>query len=538
MNGMNAQTPQHITHDYTVAPDQQKLKSAALLTLATITGILVGYHETIESMISIWMRSETFAHGFLIFPFSAYLIWGQRKHLSKVFSQPSPLALLVLASLGFSWLLATLASVQVFKQFLLIAMIPAAVWAILGHRMVWALAFPLAYLALSVPFGEALIPPLIDFTADFTVKALQLTGIPVYREGSFFSIPSGNWSVVEACSGIRYLIASFTLGTLYAYLTYHSLKRRLIFIALSLVVPIVANGIRAYMIVMTGHLSDMQLAVGVDHLIYGWVFFGLVMLLLFWIGSFWREEREDDNIYANDSARPATETEEAETGLPTNRTISLKSTVFAAGAVLAVAFIWPLYAGHLERASSPGAGPGIDIPDIVGKWHISSSQTSDWKPEYVGATAQLLQSYEKDGMSVDLYISYYRNQTQDSELINSQNTLVSEADPGWHNIKQETRSIALGSRRELVNQSQLRSSSTQLLIWRWYWLGGESTANPYLAKFILARNKLLQRDDDGAEIIIATRYEDTREKAVPVLQDFLDDMMPAITNALQNADSR
>jgi exosortase A len=529
---MNAQTPQPITSNYTVAPDQQKLKAAVLLTLTVIAGILIVYHETTASMISIWMRSETFAHGFLIFPFSAYLIWGQRKRLSKVFFQPSPLALLVLASLGFSWLLATLASVQVFKQFLLIAMIPTAVWAIMGRRMVWALAFPLAYLALAVPFGEALIPPLIDFTADFTVKALQLTGIPVYREGSFFSIPSGNWSVVEACSGIRYLIASFTLGTLYAYLTYHSLKRRLIFIALSLIVPIVANGIRAYMIVMTGHLSDMQLAVGVDHLIYGWVFFGFVMLLLFWIGSFWRE---DDNAYADNSVKLAAETE---TGFHIDRATPLKGTVSAAGAVLAVAFIWPIYAGHLERASSPVAGPEIDIPDIAGKWQISSSGTSDWKPEYVGATTQLLQNYQKDGRSVDLYISYYRNQKQGSELINSQNTMVSEAESDWHNIKQETRSVDLGSRQEIINQGQLRSSSTQLLIWRWYWLDGENTANPYLAKFILARNKLLQRSDDGAEIIIATRYEDTREEAVPVLQDFLDDMMPAISNSLQNADNR
>ena len=133
---MSAHTPKQVEHDSIVAPDQQKLKAAALLTLATITGILAGYHETTGSMISIWMRSETFAHGFLIFPFSAYLIWGQRKHLSEALCQPSPFALLVLASLGFSWLLATLASVQVFKQFLLIAMIPAAVWAILGYTSV------------------------------------------------------------------------------------------------------------------------------------------------------------------------------------------------------------------------------------------------------------------------------------------------------------------------------------------------------------------------------------------------------------------
>ena len=54
------------------------------------------------------------------------------------------------------------------------------------------------------------------------------------------------------------------------------------FVAASILVPIVANWLRAYMIVMIGHLSNNKLAVGVDHIIYGWVFFGIVMLLLFW----------------------------------------------------------------------------------------------------------------------------------------------------------------------------------------------------------------------------------------------------------------
>jgi hypothetical protein len=56
------------------------------------------------------------------------------------------------------------------------------------------------------------------------------------------------------------------------------------------VVPIVANWLRAYMIVMIGHTSGMELATGVDHLIYGWLFFGLVMFIMFWIGSYWRED--------------------------------------------------------------------------------------------------------------------------------------------------------------------------------------------------------------------------------------------------------
>ena len=257
-----------------------------MVTSVTVTVILLSYFQTTWSMVSIWGRSDTFAHGFLIFPFSAYLIWSQRRRLSTVSIQPNLSALVILGGIGLGWLLATLASAQVVAQFLLIVMIPASVWVILGSRMIRELAFPLAYLLLAVPFGEALIPPLINFTADFTVGALQLTGVPVYREGSFFTIPSGNWSVVEACSGLRYLIASFTLGTLYAYLTYRSLTRRLIFIGLSIIVPVLANGVRAYLIVMTGHLSDMRLAVGIDHLIYGWVFFGIVMLLLFWVGTF------------------------------------------------------------------------------------------------------------------------------------------------------------------------------------------------------------------------------------------------------------
>ena len=98
--------------------------------------------------------------------------------------------------------------------------------------------------------------------------------------------------MVEACSGIRYLIASMTLGTLYAYLNYDSTQRRLLFIALSAIVPIVANGLRAFLIVMIGHHSDMKLATGVDHLVYGWLFFGVVMFFLFSLGALFSEPQD------------------------------------------------------------------------------------------------------------------------------------------------------------------------------------------------------------------------------------------------------
>ena len=263
---------------------------AAALVLGVIFWLLAWYLDTAQSIVAIWERSETFAHGFLIVPISAWLIWRRRHEIAALELRPNFLILPLLALTGFGWLLGQLAGAGIVQQYCLVLMVPLLAWAILGDQLVRALTFPLFFLLLAVPFGEFLEPPLMEHTANFTVLALRLSGIPVYREGQFFTIPSGSWSVVEACSGLRYLIASLTLGVLYAYLTYRSFARRAIFIAASLIVPIVANWLRAYMIVMIGHLSSMQYAVGVDHLIYGWVFFGVVMLILFWVGSFWRED--------------------------------------------------------------------------------------------------------------------------------------------------------------------------------------------------------------------------------------------------------
>ena len=97
---------------------------------------------------------------------------------------------------------------------------------------------------------------------------------------------------------MRYLIASFTVGALFAYLNYRSLKRRLIFIAVAIAVPIVANWLRAFLIVMLGHPSGNKLAAGADHLLYGWVFSGLVIMLMCLIGARWSEHPDDETVGA------------------------------------------------------------------------------------------------------------------------------------------------------------------------------------------------------------------------------------------------
>jgi exosortase A len=259
---------------------------ATALVLSVVIWLLGWYSETVQSMVATWLHSATFAHGFLIFPISTYLVWTQRAEIARLKPAPSLSALPLLAAAGFAWLLGRASDSLVIEQYSLVLMIAFIVAVILGSQVAGAIAFPLFFLLLAVPTGDFLLPYLMIYTADFTVSALQATGIPVYREGLHLAIPSGNWSVVEECGGLRYLISSVTLGCLYSYLVYRSATRRLLFVALSIVVPILANGLRAYLLVMIGHIGGMGLAMGIVHSIHGWVLFGCVTLLLFGLAHF------------------------------------------------------------------------------------------------------------------------------------------------------------------------------------------------------------------------------------------------------------
>src|SRR5215471_13364836 len=93
-------------------------------------------------------------------------------------------------------------------------------------------------------------------------------------------VPGAKFTVAEACAGLRFLIASVALGALYGYLMYRSWTRRIIFLALSIVVPIIANGFRVMGISVLGYLLSSAEAATADHILYGWLFFSIVSLLL------------------------------------------------------------------------------------------------------------------------------------------------------------------------------------------------------------------------------------------------------------------
>ncbi len=427
------------------------------------------FFESWSSIVTIWYRSSTFTHGFLIIPISLWLIWTRKEYYLQLQPKISWLALVAVILSGFAWLLAKLISVQVIEQFATVGLFLSGLWLLLGSHVIKQLLFPLGFLFFMVPIGEELIPPLMEFTATFTVGLIRLTGMSVFREGLHFSLVSGNWSVVEACSGISYLIASVTLGLVYAYLTYTSLWKRAIFIVLSMLVPILANGVRAYLIVMIGHFSSMTLAVGVDHLIYGGVFFGLVMMILFYIGSFWRD--------SEDSSAPIA-AENTHTFNVSHYSLSI------AGFVLIISYsVWPLTSSWLSNQPKNTPIPAF-VKSSFDDWQETTEPNWQWEASLPGVVDETKAFFKKEGRILGLYrVSFGEETQQTGELINSQNLFIAKKDLRWKIIKRSV--VALKNKQHTnfkAEQAILSRDFKDLIILRWYRIGTHDTSNKYLAK--------------------------------------------------------
>lgn len=491
--------------------------------LLTLTAILVIFRETALAMVDVWMRSGTYAHGFIVPPISMWLIWRMREKVAVLAPRHCYPALLLLAVAGGAWLLGEVATVNVVPQFALIFMLVLAVLAVLGSAVARSIAFPLLFLFFAVPFGDFTQPKLMEWTAKFTVLGLRLTGVPVYSDGLNLVIPSGSWAVVEACSGVRYLIASVTVGTLFAYLTYHTLRRRLIFVVVSILVPIVANWGRAYMIVMLGHLSGNTLAVGVDHLIYGWVFFGFVIMIMFWIGARWREDELP-------SGSPKV--------LVTASSRDTDSAIWrAACTTVLVVAVWPIASWQVERDMSPPLDQLASLGPIIGWQRVPQGQgLPNWQPRFQNYSASTQATFENDGRVAGLFLGYYRNQDQQHKMVTSMNVLVTSDDPVWSKVSGGTSEIAIDQKALKVRTALLRahSSSARLVVWQWYWVNGHWTASDVLAKVYTTVSRLTGSGDDSAVIVLYTLQRKAGE-AEGTLDAFARAAGPVITAALQQS---
>ncbi len=378
----------------------------ALLGLAWLGNIALFFGDW-RAMALQWWDSSTYNHILLIPFILGWLISLRSREVLKVTPQGWWPGLVLFAGAGFFWLLGNFAGLSLATQLGVVLMAQASVLTLLGPRASVAVLFPLAYMLFMVPAGDELIPALQTITAAITMVLLDISGIPAHIEGVFITTPGGYFEVAEACSGVKFLIAMIAYGALVANVCFRSWSRRIGFMALSVTMPIMANGVRAWGTIFIAEHRGIEFAAGFDHIFYGWIFFALVMVLV--MGTAWRffDRAIDDRMIDADAI-----TSNAFLARLAKMAIGpRKALVLMAGAALLFTG-WGAWAARLE-ATIPIQ---IHLPQVAGWSQVDYAPLAPWQPLHTGAEHALLGRFrDAKGHVIDVSIALYAAQEDGQE---------------------------------------------------------------------------------------------------------------------------
>ncbi|WP_086607671.1 exosortase A [Erythrobacter donghaensis] len=255
-------------------------------------------------MLHQWWNIDTYSH-LLLMPFViAWAVALKEDELAALTPRPfAPGLIAVAAALGV-WGAGEAAGINLIAQAGAVGAVQAAVVTILGLRVAALIALPLGLACFLVPFGDEIIPPLQTITAEIAITLTHASGVAAQVEGIYIDTPAGLFVVAEACSGVKFLIAMVTLGVLVAFTRFTRWRDRALFLAACVIVPILANGVRAWATIYVAQFVGAEKASGFDHIVYGWIFFAIVVAAM--LGGAWRffdREPEDYGWRAEAIAR-------------------------------------------------------------------------------------------------------------------------------------------------------------------------------------------------------------------------------------------
>jgi hypothetical protein len=102
----------------------------------------------------------------------------------------------------------------------------------------------------------------------------------------FIDTPVGLFEVAEACSGVKFLIAMVALGTLVAHLWFASPRRRAVSCLRPWSFRCSPTACGPWGTIYVAQSRGVAFAAGFDHIVYGWIFFAIVMAAV--LGIAWR----------------------------------------------------------------------------------------------------------------------------------------------------------------------------------------------------------------------------------------------------------
>jgi exosortase A len=462
------------------------------------------------AMASQWWNISTYNHVLLVPLIIGGLTWERLPQLARLAPQAWWPGLLFVLGAAFIWVLGDFGGLSIARQLGAVLLLVGAVVALLGPQVGAVLAFPLAYSLFLVPFGDEIVPQLQMITAAITIALVHVSGVPATIDGVFIHTPAGLFEVAEACSGVKFLIAMIAFGVLAAGLCFESWLRRALFLAVCVAVPILANGVRAWATVFAAQYVGADRAAGMDHIVYGWVFFALVLALVLAIS--WR-------FFDRPVAKSPVDIEAIQASPFIRRLSALR--IGAAPAL--VTFVGILlgsqaWAAAAERLSAPLA-PAMALPEVPG-WHrLPSRPAVAWEPRAQGAARRLLGRYtDADGRRVDVFVAVYAAQGEGREAGGLGEGAIP---PGGLWAWQAPGPALAGSHSERM----LARGRVARLAATWYRLGDLTTGSATRLKLALVGDRLLLRARPTTVLILSAEQAAV-SPAQPALEAFLRAMGP------------
>jgi exosortase A len=476
---------------------------AALLGATWAALLLLFRRDTID-LADIYWTNTTFGHCLFIAPVIAWLVWQRRAELAQVRPQGWWPGLALVAAGGFGWLVGDASSVALFRHAGLVLMLQGVVVSVLGPNVARALLFPLFYMAFLVPFGEFLEEPLQGVTISMVMPLLHAFGVPATVDGVLITTPNGYFEVAEACSGAKFLIAMVAFGVLVANVCYVSWRRRAAFMVAALIVPVLANGIRAFGTIYVAWWTSVEQATGLDHIVYGWVFFGLVMAAVLAIGWKWFD-RDPDAAWFD----------------PATLQAPIRARVDAPIAALLVLTVASLFLGWASLNDSRAASlpVKVELPQVPG-WHrVPNNYASRWAPNYPGADRFLIGRYtDGQGRFVDLAVAAYARQQEGRELVGFGIGAIRENDR-WVRIA-DLGPVLRGAGLRMVGPGRIERQTVT-----WYSIGQVLTGSDKRVKLETLRAKLLGSDPSAAAVLLSAEQGENFA-ADRTIRDFIAAMGP------------
>lgn len=463
------------------------------LVVGTILAVVIlwFYCPTLSLLTKQLTESEDYSFGLLI-PFVVgyivYLKWPQIRRLPW---QPSWIGLALIA-LGFCiFTLGDLLAFFYLPAVSFIIILAGVLYLLGGWPIVRLLSFPLLLLLMIIPLPSVILQQLTFklqlLSSQLAAGILQAVGIPVVRHGNVIDLGVRQLQVVEACSGLRYILSLLALSVIYCYFYQRRLWKATLLILAIFPSAIVANTIRVACMGLWPALQE-----GFLHTFSGWLIFIFCFGILGLLN--WGFNYLQAPVKAPDAGGTPPPREVPAGGGPSYSPYLIAALVLVASV--------GSFSHTLQAPPIPLAQSFDKFPLQIGQWQGRRSYLDPAMAAQVGASNYFDANYVNNtNVPVNLWIAYFESQSKKiSGRIHS--PLICLSGGGWK-IKE---SSLVNLTPELQVQYLLieHTAGTRDVVYYWYIQGGRWTASEYSVRLLMSYDGLMRRRNDGALIRLIT----------------------------------